>query len=52
MVIRREVVAGGLGPARAKADGVPLAENEIGQPRVYGFDFGVESSSPDGRRGG
>jgi len=52
VVTRREVLAGGLGPARAKADGVPLAENEIGQPRACGLGFCLESSSPDWRRGG
>ena len=52
VVTRRKVLAGGLVPARAKADDVPLAENKIGQPRVCGFDFCVESSSPDWRRGG
>ena len=52
VVTRHDVLAGEFAPARAKADDVPLAENEIGQLRVYGFDFCVESSSPDWRRGG
>ena len=34
VVTRREVKAGEFAPARAKADGVPLAEDEIVQPRV------------------